>query len=105
VTIVAFLAETYSLWTYAEPGIEVDFVQDNHSLSAVVGTVRGLYFKLYPHSQAKLVRCGCGVIFDLAIDIRRGSQTHGTWASFTLNAENGAQKFYSWRFSHSFATL
>ena len=74
-----FFAETYSQRVYAELGIDAEFVQDNHSLSAASGTVRGLHFQTPPHAQAKLVRCGRGAIFDVAVDIRKGSPTYGQW--------------------------
>lgn len=72
-----FFAETYSQRVYAGLGIVESFVQDNHSLSAEIGTVRGLHFQVPPHAQAKLVRCGRGAIFDVAVDIRKGSATYG----------------------------
>lgn len=100
-----FFAETYSRQTYAALGVDVEFVQDNHSLSAAVGTVRGLHFQSPPHAQAKLVRCGRGAIFDVAVDIRRGSPTYGRWAGFALTAENGAQLYIPAGFAHGFATL
>lgn len=100
-----FFAETYSHRTYTSLGVDVAFVQDNHSLSAVVGTVRGLHFQAPPHAQAKLVRCGRGAIFDVAVDIRRGSPTYGSWAGFALSAENGAQLYIPAGFAHGFATL
>jgi dTDP-4-dehydrorhamnose 3,5-epimerase len=100
-----FFAETYSRRVYAEIGVDVEFVQDNHSLSAAVGTVRGLHFQAPPHAQAKLVRCGRGAIFDVAVDIRRGSPTYGHWAGYTLSAENGAQLYIPVGFAHGFATL
>ena len=100
-----FFSETYSQLAYANLGIEAVFVQDNHSLSAAVGTVRGLHFQVPPHAQAKLVRCGRGAIFDVAVDIRRGSPTYGRWAGFTLSAENGAQLYIPVGFAHGFATL
>lgn len=74
-----FFAETYSLRAYHAAGITPEFVQDNHSLSAQVGTLRGLHFQTPPHAQAKLVRCGRGALFDVAVDIRRGSPTYGQW--------------------------
>jgi len=100
-----FFAETYSRRVYASLGIDVEFVQDNHSLSRAVGTVRGLHFQAPPNAQAKLVRCGRGAIFDVAVDIRRGSPTFGQWVGYELSAENGAQLFIPAGFAHGFATL
>lgn len=100
-----FFAETYSRRVYAEAGVDDVFVQDNHSLSATVGTVRGLHFQAPPHAQAKLVRCGRGAIFDVAVDIRRGSPTYGHWVAYTLSAANGAQLYIPAGFAHGFATL
>ena len=68
-----FFGETYSRRRYAEMGVDIEFVQDNHSLSHAVGTLRGLHFQAPPAAQGKLVRCGRGSIFDVAVDIRRGS--------------------------------
>ena len=100
-----FFAETYSARAYAEIDIADDFVQDNHSLSAQVGTVRGLHFQAPPHAQAKLVRCGRGAIFDVAVDIRKGSPTYGRWVGAELSAENGVQLYVPAGFAHGFATL
>ncbi len=100
-----FFAETYSARAYAEAGITDDFVQDNHSLSAQVGTVRGLHFQAPPHAQAKLVRCGRGAIFDLAVDVRKGSPTYGQWVGAELSADNGVQLYVPVGFAHGFATL
>ena len=100
-----FFAETYNQRDYTKLGVNIEFVQDNHSLSAAVGTVRGLHFQAPPHAQAKLVRCGRGAIFDVAVDIRRGSPTYGKWAGFTLSAENGAQLYIPAGFAHGFVTL
>jgi dTDP-4-dehydrorhamnose 3,5-epimerase len=72
-----FFSETWNRARLSENGIDIDFVQDNHSLSAAVGTVRGLHFQAPPHAQAKLVRCGRGALFDVAVDIRKGSPTYG----------------------------
>ena len=80
-----FFAETYSFRSYSAIGIDVEFVQDNHSLSSAVSTVRGLHFQTPPDAQAKLVRCGRGAIFDVAVDIRRGSPTYGHWVGYTLS--------------------
>ena len=100
-----FFAETYSQRVYAELGINENFVQDNHSLSAEIGTVRGLHFQAPPHAQAKLVRCGRGAIFDVAVDIRKGSVTYDKWVGYELSAANGAQLFIPAGFAHGFATL
>ena len=100
-----FFAETYSRRKYSELGIEDDFVQDNHSLSRDVGTLRGLHFQTPPHAQAKLVRCGRGAIFDVAVDIRQGSPTYGQWKGYELTAENGNQLYVPVGFAHGFVTL
>lgn len=100
-----FFAETFSQRAYADAGICAPFVQDNHSLSAQVGTVRGLHFQAPPHAQGKLVRCGRGAIFDVAVDIRKGSPTWGQWVGFELSADNGAQLYVPAGFAHGFMTL
>lgn len=99
-----FFAETYSRRVLAEAGIDADFVQDNHSVSREVGTVRGLHFQSPPHVQAKLVRCGAGRLFDVAVDIRKGSPTYGQWVGAELSAENGHQLFIPGGFLHGFVT-
>lgn len=100
-----FFGETYSRRRYAEIGIDVVFVQDNHSLSRAVGTLRGLHFQAPPAAQGKLVRCGRGAIFDVAVDIRRGSPTYGQWEGHELSAENGHQLYVPVGFAHGFVTL
>ena len=100
-----FFAETYSLSTYYDSGIAVKFVQDNHSFSLSVGTIRGLHFQAPPHAQGKLVRCGRGAIFDVAVDIRVGSQTYGEWVGYELSADNGYQLYIPVGFAHGFLTL
>lgn len=100
-----FFAETYSCRKYAELGIDVEFVQENHSLSRKVGTLRGLHYQAPPHAQAKLVRCIRGAIFDVAVDIRRGSPTYGQWEGYELTAENGHQLYIPVGFAHGFVTL
>ena len=99
-----FFAETYSARALAGAGWETAFVQDNHSLSAKVGTVRGLHFQAPPHAQAKLVRCGRGALFDVAVDIRVGSPTYGQWFGLELSAENGKQLLIPAGFAHGFVT-
>ena len=99
-----FFSESWSKERMAEHGISVDFVQDNHSLSSAVGTVRGLHFQAPPNAQAKLVRCGRGVLFDVAVDIRKGSPTYGQWVGEELSFENGKQLFIPEGFAHGFIT-
>ena len=82
-------SETYNADTLAGFGITTQFVQDNQSFSADAGTVRGLHFQAPPAAQAKLVRVLAGVIWDVAVDIRRGSPTFGQWEGRTLSAECG----------------
>ena len=99
-----FFSESWNKERMAEHGISVDFVQDNHSLSSAVGTVRGLHFQAPPNAQAKLVRCGRGVLFDIAVDIRKGSPTYGQWVGEELSFENGKQLFIPEGFAHGFIT-
>jgi dTDP-4-dehydrorhamnose 3,5-epimerase len=97
-------SETWSRKVLAEHGLDYDFVQDNRSLSSSVNTVRGLHFQAPPHSQAKLVRCGRGCLFDVAVDIRRGSPTYGRWVGVELSVDNGKQLIIPAGFLHGFAT-
>lgn len=99
-----FFSESWNKALLAKHGIEIDFVQDNHSLSRDVGTIRGLHFQAPPHAQAKLVRCGRGRIFDVAVDIRRGSPTYGQWTGTELSAENGRQLLVPEGLAHGFVT-
>lgn len=100
-----FFAETYSRARYANLGGGIDFVQDNHSMSTHAGTLRGLHFQAPPHAQAKLVRCGRGAIFDVAVDIRKGSPTYGHWVGHELSEDNGHQLYVPVGFAHGFVTL
>ena len=100
-----FFAETYNAEAMREAGIETVFVQDNHSLSEYAGTVRGLHFQAPPRAQAKLVRCGRGALFDVAVDIRKGSKTYGKWVGYELSFENGRQLLIPEGFAHGFMTL
>ncbi|WP_425992849.1 dTDP-4-dehydrorhamnose 3,5-epimerase [Brevundimonas sp. TWP2-3-2] len=97
--------ETWSAARAATQGIDVDFVQDNHSYSAALGTVRGLHFQTPPNGQAKLVRCLRGAIMDFVVDVRAGSPTYGRWVSAELSADNGYQLFIPVGFAHGFVTL
>ena len=100
-----FFSETFNQQRFADAGIKADFVQDNHSLSAVKGTVRGLHYQSPPFAQAKLVRVLRGAILDVAVDVRKGSATFGKWVSAELSAANGTQIFVPRGFLHGFATL
>ena len=99
-----FFVESYHAPRYREAGIEVAFVQDNHSRS-VRGTLRGLHWQVAPHPQAKLIRVLAGEVLDVAVDIREGSPTFGRWAAVTLSAENFRQLFVPVGFAHGFLVL
>ncbi|WP_170359717.1 dTDP-4-dehydrorhamnose 3,5-epimerase [Ruegeria arenilitoris] len=99
-----FFSETWNRRTLNECGIALEFVQDNHSVSASVGTLRGLHFQAPPHAQDKLVRCGQGALFDVVVDIRKGSPTYGQWTGVELTAENGRQLLVPKGFLHGFVT-
>lgn len=99
-----FFSESWNAKTMADAGLNYSFVQDNHSLSKVAGTLRGLHFQTSPHAQAKLVRCGRGSLFDVAVDIRHGSPTFGKWVGVELNFDNGRQLLIPEGFLHGFIT-
>ena len=100
-----FFSETYSRRRYKEVGIDVDFVQDNHSFSREAGTLRGLHFQAPPNAQGKLVRCSKGAIFDVTVDIRKGSPRYGDWAGYELTEGNAHQLYVPVGFAHGFVTL
>ena len=100
-----FFSETYNRDVFAAAGLDHVFVQDNHSFSATPGTLRGLHFQLPPYAQDKLVRVTRGAIFDVAVDIRRGSPTFGRWVGAEISAENWNQIFVPVGFAHGFCTL
>jgi len=100
-----WFAETWTAARFAEIGIDLLFVQDNHSYSRQAGTVRALHFQLPPHAQAKLVRVLRGAAFDVAVDLRRGSPTYGRFVTTTLTAERGEELFVPAGFAHGFSTL
>ncbi|SER70785.1 dTDP-4-dehydrorhamnose 3,5-epimerase [Psychrobacillus sp. OK032] len=97
--------ETYNETILKEAGIVVTFVQDNQSFSASKGTLRGLHYQLNPKAQMKLVRCTKGEIYDVAVDIRKGSPTYGEWFGIKLSAENKKQLLIPKGFAHGFMTL
>ncbi len=98
-------AETYSQRALEAAGLQVAFVQDNHSISRAKGVVRGLHFQKPPRAQGKLVRVTRGAIFDVAVDIREGSPTYGRHVGTMLSAENWAQLWVPPGFAHGFCTL
>ena len=100
-----WFSEVWNANVAAKAGVDVAFVQDNHSFSAAEGTVRGLHYQAPPHAQAKLVRCGRGAVWDVAVDVRRNSPTYGQWYGTELSAENGRQLFIPAGFLHGFSTL
>jgi dTDP-4-dehydrorhamnose 3,5-epimerase len=100
-----FFSETYNARTFEKAGINAGFVQDNHSFSAAAGTLRGLHFQNPPMAQAKLVRVTRGSVFDVAVDIRKGSPDYGKWVGVVLSAENWNQLFVPKGFAHGFLTL
>lgn len=99
-----FFAETYKASEFKANGIDVNFVQDNHSLSNT-GVLRGLHFQRHPNAQGKLVRVTSGKVFDVAVDIRKGSPTHGKWVSVILSAENNAMLWIPVGFAHGVCIL
>jgi dTDP-4-dehydrorhamnose 3,5-epimerase len=98
-----FMLESYSRAAWAELGVDVPFVQHNHSRSAK-GTLRGIHFQTEP-GQAKLVRCARGEILDVAVDLRRGSATYGQWEAHVLDDQKHRQLFVPVGFGHGFAVL
>ncbi|XZF75625.1 dTDP-4-dehydrorhamnose 3,5-epimerase [Bacillus sp. AL-1R] len=97
--------ETYNDSKMKDLGMDLNFVQDNQSFSALKGTLRGLHYQLSPKAQTKLVRCTRGAIFDVAVDLRKGSPTYGKWFGIELSAENKKQLFIPKGFAHGFMTL
>lgn len=100
-----WFTETYSKTKFQERGINTEFVQDNHSMSAQKGTLRGLHFQINPKSQAKLIRCTKGKILDVAVDLRRGSSTYRRWVAVELSESNNKQLMVPKGFAHGFLTL
>ncbi len=99
-----YFTETYNADTLATFGIKIAFVQDNQSYSRDIGTVRGLHFQAPPFAQAKLVRVIQGTIWDVAIDIRKGSPTYGHWTGVELSDTKGNQLLIPEGFLHGFVT-
>lgn len=100
-----FLSEVYSRRALAAAGVDIDFVQDNHAMSAISGTVRGLHYQLRPMAQAKLIRVMRGAIYDVAVDLRRQSPTFGRHVGAIVSAEAWNQILVPVGFAHGFCTL
>jgi dTDP-4-dehydrorhamnose 3,5-epimerase len=100
-----YFVESYRHEAFRGIGIDAQFVQENQSFSAPRGTIRGLHFQTSPRRQAKLIRVIRGAIFDVAVDLRKGSTTFGHWCSATLTAKNGEQLFVPRGYAHGFCTL
>ncbi|HKS89315.1 MAG TPA: dTDP-4-dehydrorhamnose 3,5-epimerase [Stellaceae bacterium] len=100
-----FFSEIFRESVLRAHGIDVPFVQENHSLSVASGVVRGLHFQSPPEAQAKLVRVGAGAVLDVAVDIRRGSPSFGRHVAVVLSAAEGNQLYVPEGFAHGFCTL
>lgn len=99
-----FFMETYKKTEFAKNGIDIEFVQDNHSKSTK-GVLRGLHYQKEPKAQAKLVRCPYGKVFDVAVDIRKNSPYFGKWTGAILSSENKHMLYIPEGFAHGFVVL
>lgn len=100
-----WFTESYTKNKFADQGIDVEFVQDNHSYSAQKGTLRGIHFQTNPMAQTKMIRCTRGAIIDTVVDLRKGSNTYKQWYSIELSAENKKQLYIPVGFGHAFLTI
>lgn len=100
-----FFMESWSKRAFEAAGLQYEFVQDNHSSSAVKGTLRGIHFQRGEHAQAKLVRCTRGAVLDVAVDLRRRSPNYKKWVAVELSGENKRQLLIPRGFGHGFVTL
>jgi dTDP-4-dehydrorhamnose 3,5-epimerase len=100
-----YFSETWNEHALEQAGLPSRFVQDNHSFSAASGTLRGMHFQVPPRQQVKLVRVLSGAIFDVAVDIRKGSPTFGQWVGLEVSSKKGNQFYISAGFAHGFITL
>lgn len=97
--------ESYNEAEFEQNGLHVNFIQDNHSFSSTKGTLRGLHYQLEPMAQTKLVRCTKGVIYDVAVDIRKNSPTYKQWFGIELSSDNMKQLLIPKGFAHGFMTI
>lgn len=100
-----FFTESYTKDKFYKVGITNDFIQDNHSLSTEPGTIRGMHYQLAPKAQTKLLRVTTGVIYDVLVDMRKGSPTYGKWEGYILSEFNHRQLLVPKGFAHGFCTL
>ena len=100
-----WFSETYSKSRFAEAGLDIEFVQDNHSMSTQKGTLRGLHFQIEPKAQTKLVHCTRGKVMDVAVDIRKGSTTYKKWITVELSEDNRKQLLLPRGIAHGILTL
>ncbi|MEI2392034.1 dTDP-4-dehydrorhamnose 3,5-epimerase [Priestia megaterium] len=100
-----FFTESYNKEMFKQNGIDMDFIQDNHSLSQQPGTLRGMHYQLNDKAQTKLVRVTRGAIYDVIVDIRKDSPTYGEWQGFILSSDNKRQLLVPKGFAHGFCTL
>ncbi|GIP31272.1 dTDP-4-dehydrorhamnose 3,5-epimerase [Paenibacillus sp. J2TS4] len=100
-----FFMESYNQSKFAQLGLHFDFVQDNQSLSVQPGVIRGLHYQMHPKAQTKLVRVLTGAIYDVVVDIRKGSPTFGQWVGVILSEDNKRQLVVPKGFAHGICTL
>ncbi|TPN83174.1 dTDP-4-dehydrorhamnose 3,5-epimerase [Mesorhizobium sp. CU2] len=100
-----YFSETWNAERFAAAGIDLNFVQDNHSYSAAGGVLRGLHYQLPPRAQDKLLRVLRGRVFDVVVDIRRSSPSFGKWSGLEISAEKGNQILVPKGYAHGFVTL
>lgn len=100
-----WFSESYNAEKFADMGLTPVFIQDNHSMSSQAGILRGLHFQNEPKAQTKLVRCTKGAIYDVAVDLRKGSPTYKSWIAVELSESNQRQLLIPKGFAHGFLTL
>src|SRR3989344_2442036 len=100
-----WFAESYNRKKLSEAGININFVQDNHSFTEKSGTLRGLHVQNHPHAQSKLIRCTKGAVLDVVVDLRKNSPTYKQWVAVELTEENKRQVFFPKGFAHGILSL
>lgn len=100
-----FFTESYNKESFRDAGIINEFIQDNHSLSVEPGVLRGMHYQTNPKAQTKLVRVTSGAIYDVLVDIRKGSPTYGKWEGYILSEFNHRQLLVPKGFAHGFCTI